>query len=44
MNAKQTKIKITEIFKNEDIDKRKETVEKLFYKIIETQEFNKRGV
>lgn len=44
MTKKQTKIKITEIFKNEDIDKRKETMEKLFYNIIKDKESNKRGV
>ncbi|MCY6483249.1 hypothetical protein OW763_02625 [Clostridium aestuarii] len=34
MLKKETKIKITESFKNEDIDKRKETLEELLLKII----------
>lgn len=40
MRKKENKIKVTEIFKNEHIDKRKETLEKLFYNIIKIKESN----
>ena len=40
MRKKESKIKVTEIFKNEHIDKRKETLEKLFYNIIKIKESN----
>lgn len=38
MAKKESKIKIIERFKNEDIEKRKETLENLFYNIIKTKE------
>lgn len=40
MAKKEIKIKIIERFKNEDIEKRKETLENLFYNIIKTKEFD----
>lgn len=38
MGKNETKIMITEQFKSEDINKRKETLDKLLYKIIKTKE------
>lgn len=38
MAKKEIEIKIIERFKNEDIEKRKETLENLFYNIIKTKE------
>lgn len=38
--CKKNKIKVTENFKNPDIDKRKEALEKLFYNIIKNREEN----
>ncbi|MCY6355264.1 hypothetical protein [Clostridium sp. ZS2-4] len=40
MLKKETKIKVTERFKNDDLDKRKETLEKLLLKIIKQLEAN----
>lgn len=40
MLKKETKFKITESFKNNDLDKRKETLEKLLLKIIKQLEVN----
>ena len=40
MRKKENKIKVTEIFKNEPIDKRQEILEKLFYNIIKIKESN----
>ena len=44
MYKKEIKIKVIEQFKNEDIEKRKETLDKLFYKIIKTKEISVAGV
>lgn len=40
MCKKEIKIKVIEQFKNEDIEKRKETFNKLFYKIIKAKEIS----
>ncbi|MBC2579728.1 hypothetical protein [Clostridium sp. DJ247] len=38
MCKKEMKIMVIEKFKNEDVDKRKETLEKLFYNLIKNRE------
>ena len=40
MNKKETEIKITERFKDENLDRRRETLEKLFYNLIKIKEHN----
>lgn len=40
MCKRKNKVKVIEKFKHEDIDKRKETLEKLLYNIIKNREEN----